>query len=64
MLRGSGETETAMKTIMEFKGYRTRIAYDEATKSFVQAPAAMPSVETPQPACGATERGVAHLQES
>ena len=52
-----------MKTIMEFKGYRTRIAYDEATKSFVQAPAAMPSVETPQPACGATERGVAHLQE-
>ncbi len=45
--------ETAMKTFVEFKGYRTRIAYDDKSKAFVQATATSPRIDAPAPACSA-----------
>jgi hypothetical protein len=45
--------ETTMKSFVEFKGYRTRISYDESSKAFVQATATSPGIEAPAPACSA-----------
>jgi hypothetical protein len=44
--------EAAMKTIVEFRGYRTRVAYDDQARSFVHK-TANPELEMLKPA-GAT----------
>lgn len=46
--------ETAMKTFVEFKGYRTRIAYDDKSKAFVQANVQHDETNEPKPATKVT----------
>jgi hypothetical protein len=46
--------ETAMKTFVEFKGYRTRIAYDDKSKAFVQATVQRDETDEPKPATKVT----------
>jgi len=46
--------EITMKSFVEFKGYRTRIAYDEKTKAFVQATVQRDEADEPMPATKVT----------
>lgn len=43
-----------MKSFVEFKGYRTRIAYDGTSKAFVQATVQHSEIDDPKPATNGT----------